>query len=363
MGQFRIYRKFIEMNNSFTRLLIIVIAVFGSSTSFAQDLHFSQYYMSPLTLNPAMTGLFNGNYRFTGNYRNQWQSVLPTVPFRTFAGSVDLSGKSGTYNRVGGGIHLFSDQAGSLNLSRTQVAGSVAYLLALSRNRDYYLAAGLQAAVTQSSFNYLKMTTGSQWTGNAFDASTPTGETFTGRTISFADANVGVMWYHISNIRNFQYIGGSVFHVNRPNISFVNNSVDRLYTKYTIHAGAGFKVQPRFDLNPYLLGMIQGPAFELTSGILGKFILDERKTTAFGGTAFYIGPFYRIVGDNETNIGSDALIIATKLDIDSFTFGLSYDVNLSGLVPASSGRGGPEIAFQYVGAFKSKPSKTFCPKF
>ncbi len=352
-----------QMIKRFVQVPVILVAFFAVISAQAQDLHFSQYYMSPLTLNPAMTGLFNGNYRFTGNYRNQWQSVLPTVPFRTFAGSVDLSGKSGTYNRVGGGLHFFSDQAGSLNLSRTQVSASVAYLLALSRNRDYYIAAGIQAAITQSSFNYLKMTTGSQWTGNAYDALASTGETFYGRTKSFADANVGVMWYHISNIRSFQYIGASVFHVNRPNISFVGNSVDRLYTKYTIHAGAGFKIKPRFDLNPYLLGMIQGPSFELTSGVLGKFILDERKTTAFGGTAFYIGPFYRIVGDNESKIGSDALIISTKLDIDSFTFGLSYDVNLSGLIPASSGRGGPEIAFQYVGAFKSKPSKTFCPKF
>ncbi|GDX47494.1 MAG: PorP/SprF family type IX secretion system membrane protein [Bacteroidota bacterium] len=344
----------------YTYILMMLLVSFSV---YSQDLHFSQYYMSPLTLNPAMTGLFNGNYRFTGNYRNQWQSVLPTVPFRTFAGSVDLSAKSGTYNRVGGGVHLFSDQAGSLNLARTQVAGSVSYLLALSRNRDYFIAAGIQAAMNQSSFNYLNMTTGNQWTGNAFDANASTGEIFDGRSKSFASANLGIMWYHISNVRSFQYIGGSIHHINRPNISLVPNSVDRLYTKYSVHAGAGFKVKPRFDLNPYMLTLIQGPSFELTSGILGKFILDERKNSAFGGTAFYIGPFLRIVGDDETNLSSDALIISTKLDIDSFTFGLSYDINVSGLSPASSGRGGPEIALQYVGAFKSKPSKTFCPKF
>jgi hypothetical protein len=43
-----------------------------------QDLHFSQFYEFPLLRNPALAGIFNGNFRFTGAYRNQWQSV--TVP-------------------------------------------------------------------------------------------------------------------------------------------------------------------------------------------------------------------------------------------------------------------------------------------
>jgi type IX secretion system PorP/SprF family membrane protein len=343
--------------------IYIAFLILFSANLKAQDLHFSQFYMSPLTLNPALTGVFNGNYRLTGNYRNQWQSILPTTPFRTFAGSVELSGKSGRYNRIGLGFHFYSDQAGSLSLSKTQFTGSLGYLIALSRNRDYYIAAGLQASVNQASVNYLAVTTGSQWDGVRYNPNNITGETFGGRNVSYADAAAGIMWYHYRSARSYQYVGGSIFHVNRPNISFVDNSLDRLYTKYVLHAGAGIKVKPKFDFTPYLLTMFQGPAFEVTTGTFFKFILDEVKTSAYGGTSFYVGPFYRIVGDDTKGISGDAIILASKVDFDQFTLGLSYDINLSGLSPATSGRGGPELSVQYIGAFKNKSSKSFCPKF
>ena len=347
------------------RLHLLMLLLVGTAAS-AQDLHFSQFHMSPLTLNPAMTGLFNGNMRLTGNYRNQWQSVLPNTPFRTLAGSVELSGKSGYDNRIGIGMHIFSDQAGSLNLSKTSISGSVAYTMALTRTRDYYISAGLQAAYTNSSYNYLNITTGNQWQDGAHNPLAGTGESYALPSTTYLDAGLGVMWYHFRNARNYQYVGGSAFHVNRPEYAFLENSGDegrRLYAKYCVHFGAGLTMTPRVDVVPYVLAMKQGPSFEFNGGAFLKFILDERKQSAYGGTAFYIGPFYRVVGNNDTNVGHDAVIIATKLDIESVTIGLSYDINVSGLAKASSGRGGPEFAIQYIANFKNKKVKAFCPKF
>lgn len=347
------------------RLLSLVCLSLAFSVQ-AQDLHFSLYHMSPLTLNPAMTGLFNGNARFTGNYRNQWASVMPTVPFRTFAGSVDVSGKSGAYNRVGAGLHVFTDKAGSLNLSRTSVSGSAAYTMALTRMRDYYFVAGIQASYTGSSYDFHKITTGSQFQDGAYNPNASTGEVIDNPRVSYVDAGVGLMWYHIRNIRNYQYVGASAFHLNRPTYAFMLNSAapgTRIYPKYTVHFGAGFELGPRLDLVPHALGMLQGPHFEFTTGSFLKFLLDERKTTAYGGTSFYVGPFVRVVGESQSAIGTDAVILATKLDLEQITFGLSYDINVSRLSAASTGRGGPEFAIQYVTNFNNKRVKTFCPKF
>jgi hypothetical protein len=238
--------------------------------------------------------------------------------------------------------------------------------MALSRQQDYYLAAGLQASFNNSNINYLRATTESQFHDGAYDPLAATGENFGGQSISYIDANMGIMWYHIKNIRNYQFVGGSAFHLNRPDFSFIQSSGDparKLYAKYVLHFGAGFTVGPRFDIVPYLLAMNQGPSFEVTGGAFAKFILDERKTSAYGGTAYYIGPFVRVVGDEKTNVGADAIIIASKIDFDAVTFGLSYDINVSTLSPATTGRGGPEISIQYIGAFKGKRTKTFCPKF
>ena len=54
----------------------------------AQDIHFSMFYASPITLNPALTGVFDGTYRVAAIYRNQWQSV--STPYNTFAASFDI---------------------------------------------------------------------------------------------------------------------------------------------------------------------------------------------------------------------------------------------------------------------------------
>ncbi|MBL7808489.1 MAG: type IX secretion system membrane protein PorP/SprF, partial [Saprospiraceae bacterium] len=55
----------------------------------AQDIHFSQFYQSPLNLNPAMTGVMNCNHRFVANYRNQWASILKNRAYNTYSASYD----------------------------------------------------------------------------------------------------------------------------------------------------------------------------------------------------------------------------------------------------------------------------------
>ena len=54
----------------------------------AQDPNFSQFFASPLTLNPALTGKFDGVYRVAGNYRNQWPTI--NNAFRTYTASFDM---------------------------------------------------------------------------------------------------------------------------------------------------------------------------------------------------------------------------------------------------------------------------------
>ena len=56
---------------------VIFIMLLGVA-SFAKaqvDPHFSQYYMHPLWLNPALTGAINGDYRVALIDRNQWSGV------------------------------------------------------------------------------------------------------------------------------------------------------------------------------------------------------------------------------------------------------------------------------------------------
>ena len=57
-------------------LLIMITACLGSLSIKAQvDPHFSQYYVYPAWLNPALTGAFDGDYRIAGIYRSQWGNI------------------------------------------------------------------------------------------------------------------------------------------------------------------------------------------------------------------------------------------------------------------------------------------------
>ena len=71
----------------FSIILTVLSVAFVPNSSQAQDIHFSQYYNSPLTTNPALTGIFRGDIRAYGIYRSQWSAAL--VPFKTSHIAVD----------------------------------------------------------------------------------------------------------------------------------------------------------------------------------------------------------------------------------------------------------------------------------
>ncbi|MBK7093551.1 MAG: type IX secretion system membrane protein PorP/SprF [Saprospiraceae bacterium] len=81
----------------------------------AQDIHFSQFYMSPLNLNPALTGVSNCTGRVIANFRNQWSPVLKSGAYNTFSMSYDQKMPVGRYDYFGIGGTFWGDVAGTHN--------------------------------------------------------------------------------------------------------------------------------------------------------------------------------------------------------------------------------------------------------
>src|SRR5271154_217770 len=97
--------------------------------SYAQDLHFSQWFNSPLTTNPANTGFIpDADYRLGANYRNQWSTIM-SVPYTTMSvwGDAQVLRNKIENGWLGLGGVILRDQAGSGTLTSTEVYGSVAY--------------------------------------------------------------------------------------------------------------------------------------------------------------------------------------------------------------------------------------------
>ena len=109
--------------------MVIGVLFFSSFVSFGQDLHFSQFFNSPLTTNPANTGFIpDADYRIGANYRNQWVNVLG-APYKTMSiwGDAQVFRNRIENGWMGVGGVILRDVAGSGNLTSTKVYGSLAY--------------------------------------------------------------------------------------------------------------------------------------------------------------------------------------------------------------------------------------------
>ncbi len=347
---------------------ILVLAFAMSFGVFAQDPHFSEYNASPLNINPAMTGMFNGNYRFTAIYRSQWSSILKdeSVPmFRTFSASFDLrlpigGAKNKSYDAFGLGLSFLNDKAGESEFGTNGVNLNLAYLKALDKQGKNFLSVGFQGGVNFRSINYSNLRFGNQFDGTGFNPQILPNETFGDDHFTFFDIGAGIFWYYFPKKRTNFWAGFAVSHLNRPDQSFYEGADAKLFMRYTGTGGVQVPIGQQVDLLPSFLIMSQGPAFETQIGTFIKLLFESNKPQ---GNAFYIGPWYRIVRGEDKSIASDALILATRFDFASFSLGFAYDLNFSELTAATNSRGAFEVSALHVGPFTQKPKVIYCPRF
>jgi|ERR1051326_7098503 type IX secretion system PorP/SprF family membrane protein len=324
--------------------------------SFAQDIHFSQYNFSPLTLNPALTAAYK-DVQATLNYKQQWHTVNAYTTYQATCELkldqkhwVKLQNMTETYKKklvkgLAFGINIFSDNAGDGNFRTTQGNLSVAYHSLL--NEKNTLSAGLMGGIVQRSIDPSGLRWNSQYPGGMYDPAAPSGENFTTQSFLFANYSAGLLWsygegnsYLSANDHKFFNAGISVFNLNRPQISFTDNN-DRLYRKWVFHGSAVIGIKnTHFSVAPSLLFMQQGPLQEVTAGVLLKYKLKEESvyTGIIKSSMISIGCFYR---------NKDAVIPYLLLEMDKYSMGISYDTNVSGLTSATSGRGGFEISLRF----------------
>lgn len=343
----------VYMKHNFFTLLLAIVAFSGSLK--AQDPHFSQFYLSPLGLNPALTGMFNNDYRVVANYRSQWGSV--TVPYQTMSLSADggfLKKQLGG-DFVGGGLYILNDQAGDGNFRNTQLSLNGAYHKSLNYENTSFLTAGVQLGMVQRSLDFTKLFFDNQFDGDNINVGLPSGETnLNTNTQTFFDVGAGLNWTLVNDKNSF-YLGAAAFHLLQPANTFLRNAREVMPRKFTFSGGAELAVGEKFAILPQAVAMIQGPSSQFYLGGMLKYKLGEQRSYKnVSNNAVSFGAIYRV---------GDAAVPMLRLDLNNFTLGLSYDVNVSSLVRASSNQGGPEVAIQYRIGEPVKNQKVRCPAF
>lgn len=331
------------------KALFAVLFIAAVSVAKAQDPHFSQFFASPLTLNPAFTGKFDGVWRLAANHRDQWPSIPKA--YVTTSASLDfgiLKGKIPDGDVFGIGISGLSDQSADAALKLNYGAVSLSYHKALDEDGYNTIGAGFQATYSSAILDKSKLTFEDQLTQNGF--TNPTNETFNnGTTQNYFDINAGLLYSGSSNGLNNYYLGFSLYHINKPSLSFIDKTW-ALASRMTVHAGGAFPMSDVLTLNTSAIFQLQNKASEIVFGGALSALLNGDDSNP---TSVYFGSWMRV---------NDAIIPYIGLEINGLRIGASYDVNTSGLKAATASRGGSEFSLIYV----HKPEKVKgipCPRF
>lgn len=310
-----------------TKILVFCFSILIANHAFSQDIHFSQFYNSPLNLNPSLIGAFKGDFRFVGNQRTQWSSV--TTPYSTFGLSADANG---IFNSpIGAGLSVYNDKAGDSDFSTLQIGIGGTYSIKIDSTQNIKI--GLQPTFTQRSINYDKLQFDNQYNGNFYDANLSNGETFINTGGSYMNLHAGVS-YHKQIAQRKEINGGIALHnILKPEQSFFNTNIP-LHQRITLHAGGLFAVSDKIDVLPNIFFQKQHNYKEIIFGGQGKYHLNNGNYKAV-----YAGIWYR---------NADATYFNVGLDYADFHFGISYDLNLSSLSVASRNRGGFEFSVIYI---------------
>lgn len=338
----------------FIRLLVVFGALFWSLPGQGQDIHFSQFYHSPMNMNPALTGVFKEDIRFIGNYRRQWQSV--PVPYLTFSGAFDLKYFHQRFSNgfFAGGILLNHDQSGDAEMKFTQITLSGSYTHQLNENN--LLTLGFQFGTGQRSFSIDRLSFGNQFNGDIYVPTSNSREDFRNVNTFYMDMSTGLNWHlQEEDQRYWLNVGVGVFHLTRPDVSFFDGAESRLQRRLTTYAMGGFQANDRIDVLLHAYGQQQGPSREIVAGTAFRYHLNQRRGKAL---AVQVGSAYRFIGTR------DALIPSIEIHYNAWLLGFSYDLNLSEFRAATDRNGGPELAIIYT-ITKVKPLQEHkvCPIF
>jgi type IX secretion system PorP/SprF family membrane protein len=310
------------MKNLTTGWLLFMMILLSSLPGFAQDHLYSQFFNSPIYLNPALTGQFKADLRVNLIYRNQWSYVPGT--FSYVSASID-------YNvpRFGGGIGLLFTRSseGTAYLDKTNISGVYSYSVG---SEDFVLSFGLQAGVTNRKIDYSKLIFGDQIdpslgiiSGSSAAGDMPFNNKF------YFDSGVG------TNLAVGEFnIGAAMQHINQPNESFTGTPA-KLPMRTNAH------ISYRWDLNPFEERDEDEKSYVIPSVVFYKQSNAESYSIGlqYKRRSINVGLWYR----SGNNTGPSAMVVSLIFDLfinrdggEKLRFGISHDAQTSGLTYGNS---------------------------
>ena len=331
--------------------ICFLLTLFTVLTATAQDPNFSQFFASPLTLNPALTGKFDGQYRVAGNYRNQWPTINNAYTTATVSFDAGImKNHISEVDQFGVGVMAFTDKSANGALQYNYLSLSTAYHKGLDEDGYNQLGAGFQATYVSKQLNVSSLKFGDQLRSDGFTGLTQESFSKDQLSLSYLDVNAGVLYNGTSDGNNNYYAGVSLYHINRQKETF---QAGQFYLQPRVTFQAGGKIP--MGVNALHLSANYSRQSGASNFIMGGAYALNLNEDDTKNLSLYLGSWYRF---------GDALIPYVGLEYGEFQIGATYDVNISSLKPASNMRGGAEFSMIYIRQHRDPNTKKLnCPKF
>jgi len=324
-------------------VVAILSGMWVMATASGQDPSFSQFFSSPLNINPALTANIDGKWRFISNLRDQW--VGPASPYATGTVSFDtriLEDKIRETSTFGVGGMMMYDKAMQGALKSSSVSLNTSINITLSEdNATQRLGIGIGGIFGSKRVDFSKLDFGEQFTGYGFDTNLPTAEVALSNMKPYLSTSIGIL-YSITTDNSNLDLGAAAFHLNRPKQSVLDDPNQYLAARYVAHA----------NFDTYLNDLVV---------LNANSIYQRQETTEYFSVGGGLG--YFLTGDPEDvvlNLGlwywlKNAIIPYVGVKYQNIQFGLSYDITVSKLSRAAE----KPKSFELSVIIRSKKPKGF----
>lgn len=329
------------------KIVALVLSMVLPLVLHAQSPYFSQYYASPLYLNPALAGAERA-ISFGVNYRSQWNSNNAPYQLGQFSFIYPILTNGARLKHLGGvGLSIYQDIAGEGATFQTYGASlSGSYRIAI--NKSNTVLTGLQAGMIQKRIDFSQLQWGSQY--DEFvgfdDRITPSVGDLSEQT-TFPVFDAGIFWHCVLGRTNYfthsrgwtVYTGLSASNLNQPDESLLKDGQSRLSILYKLHGGLDYRASRSFKLTPSYLILAQGSNRQYNFGTYFTYtiIADpfSRKPKTFD---FQLGIWRRLKDSYTFMIGGSGRNISG---------GFSYDMNTTSMRYNNLGKSAYEISLKY----------------
>jgi len=346
-------------------LLLSIVFCFLGSSSYAQDLHYSNYNFTPLFLNPAKTGGFNGSIRVGAAHRDQ---------FRTFIGEayqssmvyidspVSFLGNEKLW--LGLGANLFSDRVGDLGFGMNGVTGSAAIHYSFDNNYTTVIALGGQFGIVQRKIS----DAGAAKWADGLASGTNTSEDqnlLDDFNSTLSDINAGINLKHWLSDDNLFEVGFSAHHLTSPSFAFTGgNNINKVNIRYNAYSTVELRTSNKF----YLIPAFYFSQYQNTSNIQlqlnSKILLQKKKKKKQKSKSVKLRSQSFLTFGLGYRFGDAIQFFAGGIH-KSWEFGLSYDLTTSSASQFNNSVGGIELGLKkYIDIHKKPEIKIIqiCPR-